>query len=357
MTIQEDKKSILYFLTDKKYHIHRHVLLQLFALVYAFDNFCTIPGILQFSVERFFTFLGFYLIFNLTVYPNAYILIPRYLEKGKIFKYILSIIVLILICLFILALILAIFEKPNVGIMESIDSHNIFLIMTKILPAAVAFGLQIGGVAAFVSFRKWLEENQRSEELKAATLATELVFLKSQINPHFLFNMLNNANVLTDEDPDMASHILIKLDDLLRYQMNDSTRDKVYLNADITFLRDYLDLEKTRRDNFEYTISKEGNINNVQIAPLLFIPFVENAIKHNADSEDTSYVNLSFIVRDDILKFTCKNSLPKEEITKKIGGLGLVNIKRRLDLLYRNNYRLEQTKTDTTYIVNLELKL
>lgn len=357
MTNQEDNRSILYFLTDKKYHIHRHVFLQLFAILYAFDVFCPIPGMLLFSVGRLFTFLAFYLIFNLTVYPNAYILIPRYLEKKKIFKYLLSVVVLIFICILILALVVYIFEKPNVGYLKHADSRNIFQIMIRILPTALTIGLQIGGVAAFVVFKKWLEENQRADRLKAATLSTELKFLKSQINPHFLFNMLNNANILMDEDPEMASQILIKLDDLLRYQMNDSTRDKVYLSADITFLRDFLDLEKTRRDNFEYTISKEGNINNVQIAPLLFIPFVENAVKHNFDSDNLSYVHLSFILRGNILKFKCENSVPQQEVERKVGGLGLANIKRRLDLLFKNKYVLEVLDSETTYTVNLELNL
>lgn len=357
MTNQEDNRSILYFLTDKKYHVHRHVFLQLFALIYAFDVFCSVPGTLQFSIGHLFTFAAFYLIFNLTVYPNAYILIPRYLEKKKIFKYILSVIILIFICLFILALIVFFFDKQNVEYLRNADLSNIFQIMIRILPSALTLGLQIGGVAAFVLFKKWLEESQRADKLKSATLATELKFLKSQINPHFLFNMLNNANILIDEDPEMASQILIKLDDLLRYQMNDSTRDKVYLNADISFLRDFLDLEKTRRDNFEYTISKEGNINNVQVAPLLFIPFVENAVKHNVDSDDISYVNLSFAVRKNRLKFTCENSIPQKEAHKKVGGIGLVNIKRRLDLLYKDNHHLEQKKTDRMYTVNLELEL
>jgi len=183
------------------------------------------------------------------------------------------------------------------------------------------------------------------------------MFLKSQINPHFLFNMLNNANILIDENPRMSSQILIKLDDLLRYQMTDSTRDQVDLSADIGFLRDFLDLEKTRRDEFEYMISERGDINHVQVAPLLFIPFVENAIKHNHNDGGVSYVHLSFAVRNNNLEFICENSISQDQAEKKIGGIGLANIKRRLDLLYKENYVLEQIKTDTTYTVNLALKL
>lgn len=353
MTDQE-KKTILFYLTDNKYHIKRHLLLQLFALIYAADIFCNVPGKLHLTIDYFIGFLGMYIILNLTIYPNAYILVPRYLKKGKILKYILSVICLIIVCLFVMLIIYAIVEKTKFDSLINLPFVRIILLL---LPSALTMGLQIVAVAAFISFKEWLIKSQRAEELGAATLATELKFLKSQINPHFLFNMLNNANILIDEDPDMSSQILIKLDDLLHYQMNDSTRDKVYLSADITFLKDFLDLEKTRRDEFEYTISESGNINNVQVAPLLFIPFVENAIKHNHNEEGLSYVYLSFAVQNNRLKFSCENSISQDETERKIGGIGLANIKRRLDLLYKDKYLLKQIKTDSAYTVNLELEL
>lgn len=354
MANQETQHSILYYLSDKKYHVHRHVLIQLFALIYAADVFCAIPGQLHFTTDLFIAFLGMYVILNLIIYPNAYIIVPRYLQKGNTLKYILSAVVLIFVCVCVMLLIYAIVQRAKLDFLLIQPLGTIILML---LPSALTFGLQIVAVAAFMSFKKWLEDNERAEELRAATLVTELKFLKSQINPHFLFNMLNNANILIDENPDMSSQILIKLDDLLRYQMSDSTRDKVYLSADISFLRDFLDLEKTRRDEFEYAISETGDISNIQVAPLLFIPFVENAIKHNHNDEGLSYVYLSFSVHNNILNFTCENSISQDESEKKIGGIGLANIKRRLDLLYKDNYVLQQTKTDTNYTVNLELKL
>ncbi|MCD7976066.1 MAG: histidine kinase [Tannerellaceae bacterium] len=313
MTNPEEKQAILYYLSDKKYHVHRHVLVQLFALIYAADIFCAVPGQLHFSTDLLIGFLGMYLILNMTIYPNAYVLVPRYLEKGKRLKYILSVIVLIVLCVLIMLVIYSIVEKTRLDFLLS-QPGNMWLML---LTSALTFALQIVAVSAFFSFKKWLEDNQRAEELKAATLATELMFLKSQINPHFLFNMLNNANILIDENPRMSSQILIKLDDLLRYQMTDSTRDQVDLSADIGFLRDFLDLEKTRRDEFEYMISERGDINHVQVAPLLFIPFVENAIKHNHNDGGVSYVHLSFAVRNNNLEFICENSISQDQAEKR----------------------------------------
>ncbi|QIK53800.1 histidine kinase [Dysgonomonas sp. HDW5B] len=354
---QIKKKTILYYLNDKKYHVHRHLLLQLFALIYAFDVFCPVPGQLPLSVGRFVTFLGFYLILNLIIYPNAYIFVPRYLVKKKLLKYILSIVAIILVCLFIIALIVVLFEKPNTGILKQVPSRNFFLIMLIILPSGVTFGLQCAGVAAFTVFRKWTEENQRTNDLKAATLQTELTFLKSQINPHFLFNIINNANILVDDEPEMASCMLTKLDDLLKFQLEDSMKEKVRLTDDIRFLTDYLDLEKVRRDHFEFEIQTRGNIDNISIAPLLFIPFVENAVKHNSDSSRTSYVNLLFTIENNMLTFICENSKPAKPIQQKTGGIGLSNISRRLNLLYDNSYSLERKETEQVYMAKLTLEL
>ena len=200
------------------------------------------------------------------------------------------------------------------------------------------------------------EEVERIEMEKRLD-AARLELLKSQINPHFLFNMLNNANILVKEDPDEASRLLTKLDDMLRYQLNDSARQEVFLSADIHFLTGFLELEKMRRDHFEYLISKEGDVNNVKIPPLLFIPFVENAIKHNPDSENLSYIYLYFRVEHDELTFTCENSKPLVPVKKETGGLGLSNVQRRLELLYGKDYSLRIEETETQYKVHLQLKL
>lgn len=353
MENQVDTNPILSFLGDKKYNIHRHLLLQLFVLLMSSSVLFEDSGELNLSTNRLYTFLGFSLVINFIVYTNVYFLVPRYLFNGKLLKYISFAFLLLVVSSLMIDLFETLFFNPDIEF-SAINTTNAIL---NILTTVFTLGLIIVGVAAFMLFKKWMEENLRVEELKAATLQVELEFLKNQINPHFLFNMLNNANILAKDKPEMASQILIKLDDLLCYQINDSTRDKVDLSADIAFLRDFLDLEKTRRDEFEYTISQEGDISNVQVAPLLFIPFVENAIKHNHNDEGLSYVHLSFSIHHHQLKFVCVNSIFEDEEPKKIGGLGLANIKRRLDLLYQGSYVLKQTKTDITYTVNLELKL
>ena len=230
--------------------------------------------------------------------------------------------------------------------------------------SALAITLMLAGTSTFLLLRHWAGYNQRISELEANTLQSELKHLKRQINPHFLFNMLNNANVLIKKNPEEASQLLFKLEDLLRYQINDSSKDRVQLSSDIHFLNDFLNLEKVRRDKFEYTISKEGDINQVSLPPLLFIPFVENAIKHNPDSENESYVHLFFKVWKNELSFQCLNSKPtrqaageEEECNGKVGGLGLKNIRRRLELLYPGKHSLKIENNEIGYKVILHLTL
>lgn len=163
--------------------------------------------------------------------------------------------------------------------------------------------------------------------------------------------MLNNANVLIKRNPEEASKVLFKLEDLLRYQINDSSRERVSLASDIRFLNDYLNLEKIRRDNFQFTMEEHGETDSIWVQPLLFIPFVENAVKHSFDSEHPSYVHVSFKVDNDRLEFRCENSTPEVAVSKgKVGGIGLVNIQRRLGLLYPGRYELKQIENEISIL-------
>ena len=206
------------------------------------------------------------------------------------------------------------------------------------------------------------QQSQMEAEKKLAIIEKEKIqyqyeTLKAQINPHFLFNMLNNANVLIKRNPEEASKVLFKLEDLLRYQINDSSRERVALASDIRFLNDYLNLEKIRRDHFQFTMEQEGDIGSIWIQPLLFIPFVENAVKHSFDSEHPSYVHLSFKVEENRLEFRCENTMPAVAVSNKVGGIGLANIQRRLGLLYPDRYELEQIENENRYMVTLCITL
>ena len=341
------------FLLSPRFKFVRHFLLLLTLACITISIFANQSGELVLTWERFYGWVFYFLLTSVIIYFNLYVLAPRFLIKGRLLKYLASMLVLTSFSLVFIAIL-----QMNVQeVSANYEDGNPYIILNMIT-SIISFGLLIFGTSALLLFKYWIGYSQRIDELASSTLQSELKFLKKQINPHFLFNMLNNANVLIKKNPEEASRVLFKLEDMLRYQINDSAKEQVLLSSEIHFLNDFLNLEKVRRDKFEYVISKEGDISEVWLPPLLFIPFVENAVKHNVDSENSSYVDLGFKVWDKQLEFQCINSKPKIALRKnEVGGLGLKNIKRRLELLFPERYTLEIEESEISYTVYLHLIL
>lgn len=323
----------------------RHLLLQLAILLITVNILWDEP--VEILSDRFWAWGIYILLFNVTIYINMYLLVPRLLLQRRTKRYV------------GLTFLLIFFFVFSIGILQSIsEGDSTAPIRTPafigIISGFATFALFIAGVTNLQLFKYLLENRQRISELENATMAVELANLQNQINPHFLFNMLNNANIMAGEDAEKSSYMLSKLNDLLRYQVDKGSEKSVHLKDDIAFFRDYLDLEKMRRDRFSYTINCEGKT-DIEVPPLLFIPFVENAVKHNPEND--SYVEINFRVKANKLHFACKNPKAKSSYTKKEGGIGLVNIKRRLDLLFGENYTLKLEDENESYTARMELVL
>jgi sensor histidine kinase YesM len=338
-----DANWILQLLIAKKHRVYRHLTLIVFSVTALYYS----PPEYTEPVETYSRLVTLSQIL-LLAYSNMYYFVPKFLFRSRYVTY----------CIFVFAGMVAssaihrlsAYSFSDYLLPNEQDTVNFFIFSFMSLILIVAS-------AAIKLFQQWVENMQRINHLEQANIKAELEQLKNQINPHFLFNMLNNANVLTKKDPDKASEVLVKLSDLLRYQLYDSSREKVLLTSDIHFLHDFLNLEKVRRDNFDFMISKEGNLNSILIPPLLFISFVENAVKHNNDSARSSYVNLYFNVQNNELYFRCINSKPAIKAVRKAGGLGLANIKRRLELLYPDAHELVIDDRDDTYSITLTIRL
>ena len=338
-----DANWMLQLVISEKYRFQRHLLLIAFCIL-----------VLYYSpadyVEPFETYNRLVIFFEiiLLAYGNMYFFVPKFLFRNKYLSYGLFLLSGMVLSYYVHEVFADSFERnllPNED-----DNINFFAFSFMTLVLIVAS-------AAVKFFQRWISDAQLIHDLELANTNSELEQLKNQINPHFLFNMLNNANVLIEDDPKKASQVLVKLSDLLRYQLYDSSREKVLLTSEIHFLEDFLNLEKVRRDNFNFLISKEGELSGVQVPPLLFISFVENAVKHNNDSAKLSYLNLYFDVCHDELFFKCVNSKPALKAVNKSGGLGLANIKRRLELLFPSSHDLIIEDNSETYCVTLTLKL
>lgn len=354
----QNNNLFINLLTDKRFKILRHLALLgfTFSISIGFIWHMVEEGILKTSIQTYGGLLLFILIFMVSCYINIYILTPRLLLKNKWILYFCSLLGIVAFVIIAIILFEVVFFKQEI---PSGDEKGFYFlsVIINLLSSTLSIFLLLSGTTTFVLFKYWILDMQHAKELESVTMQLELKLLENQINPHFLFNMLNNANIMIKKDPDVAIHIIGRLEDMLRYLMNDSANERVYLKEEIAFLNDFLELEKTRRDFFTYKTIVEGNANDIQIPPLLFISFVENAVKHNLDSHAASFVTLSFNIKRDKLVFICENSIPLKPTNKQEGGIGLTNIKRRLNLLYNNNYSLEQTRTNSTYNVKLEFRL
>lgn len=330
-------------LLKPKFWFCRHLLVQIIIVLMTISNLIDDSDTIAF--DRLWLWLFAYVMLNAITYANIYLLVPRMLLAGRMKRYILSLSAIILFMISCNIFFHIYFGNDSGFTLELFFAITYYLSNTCLLMA---------GITALFLFKNGEENKRRIEELQTATMEVELANLKNQINPHFLFNVLNNANILAGEDTDKSSRLLKKLNSLLKYQISDSSKKYVSLRDDINFLNDYLGLEKTRRGKFDYTVKIEGDC-DIQIPPLLFIPFVENAIKHNPESG--SYVNLSFSIVDGRLHFECKNPKPRLFHPKKIGGIGLVNVKRRLDLLFGADYTLSLCDEKEKYTVIMEFKI
>ncbi len=205
---------------------------------------------------------------------------------------------------------------------------------------------------------EWFEKQQQKRELEAQNVRTELSLLRARINPHFLFNVLNNINSFAQKKSDKTSYAIIKLSEIMRYMLYDVKDEQILLDKEIAYIQNYLELQKLRYQNVEFVrFNITGGTSHVMVPPLLFMPFIENAFKHGRKQVKDS-IRIVFEVQNNFINFTCTNFKRILNSTEEIysSGLGLPNIKRRLDLLFGNNYQLNIHEDENEYFVALKIQ-
>lgn len=241
-------------------------------------------------------------------------------------------------------------EKTLFGVPQGI----LFMIVNRTLSLCIVL-LLIGGLVRLgYSFLKNLNEKKGLEN---AHLNAEVNFLKSQINPHFLFNTLNGIYSQAHSKSEQTEYSILKLSDLLRYMLYESAEKKVLLEKDILYINNYIDLQRMRiSPKVTINYSVKGKLNGYVIAPLLLISFIENAFKHGISYSQSSVINIEINVFEKTLTLLVSNPVVKTD-TFASGGLGLKNVTRRLELLYPGKHLLEAYQNDFLYIVNLKIDL
>jgi len=226
--------------------------------------------------------------------------------------------------------------------------YSLFLIISLLL-SVMAIGVAL-------SIRYMMRRSERRQK----EVEAELAWLKNQINPHFLFNTLNNISSLAQIDADETQEAIMQLSDLLRYAMYETNKPKVRLDGEVEFMRNYIELMKLRCNEMT-KVDAQFTIHNAQseIAPLLFISLVENAFKHGMNSNEPASINIRLEQQDDTLVFVCDNTNnPKPTKDRSGSGIGLENTRRRLDLLYPGCYTWEQAiTTENVYHVKISIRL
>lgn len=291
---------------------------------------------------------------GLVAYFNTYFLVNRFLYTRQIGFYIIALGLSIISVTFPISIIVHRLVN-NREIENLVWSWNFFLItaLTVLFSVVLIMVLKL--------LKNWYQEEQEKKQLMQLNLQTELKFLKSQINPHFLFNSLNNLYALTLMKSDAAPEVVLRLSNILRYVLYETGVGKVPLEKEIQYLNDYIELEKIRLGNrVDIRFRTQGNLQAKEIEPMLFLTFVENSFKHGASAAlDKGWVDIDLNVDHGDIQFVISNSRTEpqtERLNNYSGGIGLDNLRKRLDLLYPDLYQLELHDEPEHYTVNLTLK-
>jgi two-component system LytT family sensor kinase len=295
--------------------------------------FAIIPGLLS-----FYTFYG--------------ILFPRFLAKKKIVSVIFLSIGVSVASTFSGVIACSIFFGSKIMLADGISG---FLLMNMFM----SFIPFVNGLIAMVirGFITWYTELKMKEELNKRNYETELALVKSQLNPHFLFNTLNNIDTLIGLDPTKASAYLNKLSDIMRFMLYETKGEEIPLLKEQAYIEKYIDLQKIRTANTDFVdYHTHGNPSNRQVAPMLFIAFLENAFKHVEPRKAGNAIRVNIRNEKDKVIFECENSYnPVSGGSKDGSGLGNELLQKRLNLLYPNRHHLEITDQHNVYKVRLTL--
>jgi hypothetical protein len=359
------------FSNERRYRLSRHILFWsvcviFFTIIYGSRPSPTSDGDTNAVFTNYFVSFAEAIFFlpahMLLSYIIMYGLIPRVLFKEKYLDFLLLLIAALLLEALVSNVITVLVVVP---FRESLDlpapSSQFYFAML----AGLRGGSTVAGFAGFIKLGKyWYQKNQRTQELEREKLKAELQLLKAQIHPHFLFNTLNNLYSLTLTQSGQAPEVVLKLAGLLRYMLYECNVAKVPLVKEIKLIQDYIQLEELRYGpRLDLSVNITGSLEGKVIAPLMLLPFLENSFKHGASEElDQAWISLDLTIQGNKLKFKLINAVPPSPLfisPPEIAahGIGLENVKKRLELIYPGRYELKTILEAETYLVSFSLDL
>ncbi len=288
----------------------------------------------------------------LMIYIANYLLIPRLLYKKMYVVFALSFIAMIVVSSIIKMYVVgSIIHSPVDWKDAKTTIYNNFIPHFFLVLAGMAFKLMID----------YNQMQRRLAEIAKEKAETELSFLKSQINPHFLFNSLNAVYFLIDKNNKDARQALHKFSEMLRYQLYEMKGERIPIEKEIAYLKDYVAMQQLRIENCQVQLNVDNNIDGFFIEPLLLVPFVENSFKHlsHYDNEKPNEIRIDLLKQDGEMNFNIRNTTEDKPTTeaKQNGGIGLGNVKRRLELLYPQKHHLQISTAEGWFDVQLKIKM
>lgn len=314
-----------------------------------------------------FQFLKLMFVLIGVFYINYFVFIPSLLSKRKIRNYVLSLVAtLLLIFLFIYLTELPFYDSLPFPFYENVRGSG-YLVIPPPSPTTLSVGivlLSIVSLAVSTGIRgthEWFKQENQIKEIENKKLIAELSYLKAQINPHFFFNTLNGIYALARQKSDKTPDVILMLSVLMRYVIYDASAPKVPLKKEVAHIRNFIDLQKMRLSeivSIDYKVT--GSTNEILIEPLLFTTLVENAFKHGIDYTKASTIKVHLNIEEKELNFAVSNPMVQIKRGKSADidtGIGLDNIKKRLELLYPDRHKLTIVEKDSIYSVELKLML
>lgn len=296
------------------------------------STFALLPGV-----------IGFYLFYT--------VLFPLFLVKRKLWALLVSAILISMFCGVI-----------GFAVLSCVYSHAVFNITSRtFLPVFITVTINglLNGLMALVikGFITWYADIKWKEALNQKNQEMEMALIKSQLDPHFLFNTINNIDILIEEDSAKASLFLNKLSDIMRFMLYETKTATIPLSKELAYIEKYIDLQKIRTANLNYIdYSVAGNPSNREIAPMLFIPFIENAFKHAGQKKAGNAITIKLMIKEKDIVFYCENSYATPNLPVENGGLGNEMILKRIALLYPDRYTLNIENKERLYKVTLIIR-
>ncbi|MDX5421479.1 MAG: sensor histidine kinase [Hymenobacteraceae bacterium] len=282
-------------------------------------------------------------------YFNWYVLISRYLAKNQIFLYTVSVLATLLAFALLRApLDYYVFREfnPNMTSVYTVE-RLVQYVLGGLVTVFISSALKVTG--------NYIRNERRNKELETQKLSAELAYLKSQVNPHFLFNTLNNIYSLAYKQSPETPDAIMKLSLLMRYMLYESNDTLVSLSKEVEHIKNFIDLQKLRlREQTSIKFTTEGELEGKQIAPMLLMTLVENAFKHGLVSKNEIGITFNLVVSDSHLLFNSINNTSTHK-KREYGGIGLENLRRRLNLLYPNRHELTLEEKEGTFFATMKL--